>query len=151
MPQKKNKEITIKEFADRMAYDCIFNIYSDVALSTNSYLPTVADIPRNIGTNAVDYGDDVSTVTASTTYASIASEHSFSNNAELEMQSNGKTRPIRRRCRAVGCPKPTGKMCYHPRCRCFQYPSPKGLVRGVFYCTEHFYIHYDAIAAGTGV
>jgi hypothetical protein len=147
MPQKLNKEMPMKEFADRLAYDCIYNCCSDI-VSFNGYLPTEEDIPNTVS-NGGD--DDISTVTQSTTYTSIAAEHVFRDNPELELQTNGKTRPIRRHCRAIGCRKTTQKMCHHPRCLCFQYPSPKGLMRSVFYCPEHYYIHFDAIAAETGV
>jgi hypothetical protein len=154
MPQKKNKELPIKEFADRLAYDCIHNPHSDV-VSFNGYLQIEDEIPRTVG----GAQDDISTVTtptattaSSTTAAlsltTIMSCHPFKNNPELEPIKDGKTRPIRRRCKAVGCNKLTPKMCFERSCLEYSYSAPGGVVFGIFYCPEHYCVHYDNILTG---
>jgi hypothetical protein len=148
MPLKRS-DITIKEFADRLAYDCIHNTYSDVT-GFNGYL-AVDSVPAAIGGRQ----SDVSSVTAFTTAtaATVALEHPFRSNPELEPDKGDgkKPRAIRRVCKAIGCKKTYHKMCFHRDCLNHQYMAPKGLVCGVFYCPEHYYMHYDAIMRGTGV
>jgi hypothetical protein len=151
MPPKRGEHITIKEFADGMAYDCIYNPYSTVAGSTNGYIPVEEDsVPRTIGGRQ----SDVSNVTDPTarrahSIADIALEHPFENNPEREQGGQG--RPIRRVCKAFKCKRTYHKQCFHRECLQHEYMSPQGIMRGVFYCQEHMYLHYLAIQNGTGV
>ena len=161
MPAKKNKKtegdtITIKDFADRMAYDCIHNTYSDVA-SFNGYIPAIiedeeAALPRMVGGRQ----SDVSNVTEPTLrrpIADIALEHPFRDNPELERDKGDgtKPRPIRRVCKAERCKKTYHKQCFNRECLDHRYMSSKGWVYGVFYCQQHMYLHYEAVQSGTGV
>jgi hypothetical protein len=145
LPLKKHKEITVKEFADRMAYDCIKNCHSNSA-AFNGHIP-VSGLPPTVGVGGQQDGDedDISTVTAPTTNTSIMSEHVFQKNHEFELMKSGKSRPKRRVCRAPGCRKEMHFRCSHPRCEQFRYSSSHGWVYGVFYCTDHFGIHYQNI------
>jgi hypothetical protein len=155
MPSKKDKEITIKEFADRMAYECIHNTHSTIA-SFNGYLPVpeeeIHDVPRIVqGTTGRE--DDVSTVTAATTvnFATVMAQHPFKDNPELEEDSNNKMRPKRRRCPACtteGRRRLTPKTCFHPHCRDHKYWSGGKWVYGVFYCPEHYHCHYAKVFEG---
>jgi hypothetical protein len=155
MPLKKDKEITIKDFSDRMAYDCIYNCYSD-SIGFNSYLATAEDdiesnIPRTVGGRR----SDVSSVTEAEvrSIADIAVDHPFRDNPEREKDTpDGKQgRPIRRTCRALDCKRMPQWMCFNRQCLQHQYMAPKGLVRGVFYCELHQYLHYLAIQSGSGI
>jgi hypothetical protein len=122
MPNKNSKEITIKEFADRMAHDCTYNSHSSDA-SFNGYLPvtTEAGVPQSVHAGLQD---DVSTMTATTSdpidLASIMAQHPFKDNPELE-EHDGKMRSKRRRCSGActveGRRKLTTKTCFHPRCQ----------------------------------
>jgi hypothetical protein len=163
MPDKK-KAITIKDFADRMAYDCIHNCYSDT-VTLNGYLPasTAADdIPRNVGGRQ----SDVSNITeppVAPTAATVMSAHPFKDNTEMEpLDAKGKTRPIRRRCpacaddnrkKAPGEKKKnhlTQKKCFHPQCLERRYKAGGKWVFGVFYCPEHYHVHYGNVLEGNG-
>jgi hypothetical protein len=87
--------MAIKEFTDRMAYDCIHNCHTDIA-SINGYIATIEDVPLTIGGNQA--GDDVSALSAPTTASTVALEHPFKDNPELEApDNNGKQRSKRRR------------------------------------------------------
>jgi hypothetical protein len=143
-------EISIKDFADCMAYDCIYNCHSKSSPGGNAYLPTADDVPCY----AVGGGrqSDVSSVTAPTTTAAtltaVMAEHPFKNNPEREQ--GGKGRPCRRVCRAEGCNATYHKQCFHRQCLQFKYMSSHGWVKGVFYCPEHFHLHYTAVLEGNG-
>jgi hypothetical protein len=143
-----DREITIKAFADCMAYDCIYNCLSDSSTGGNAYLPTDDDVPRTVGGRQ----SDVSTVTAATTSAAtltaVMAEHPFKDNPEREQ--GGRGRPIRRKCKAEGCKKTYHKQCFHRQCLQFKYMSAHGWVRGVFYCPEHFNCHYAAVLEDNG-
>jgi hypothetical protein len=151
LPHRKCKELPLKEFADRVAYDCVYNPYSDVP-SLNGYLPVVED-DETVPPASVVGGrqSDVSNVTDPTELMNpraVMEAHPFNSNAEREQGGTG--RPIRRICKAPGCKKPTPKMCYHRQCLQFSYMSSHGLVRGVFYCPVHQYMHYAAVLVGNG-
>jgi hypothetical protein len=139
----KADDVTIKLFADRIAYDCIQNAYSD-DLSFNGYLPATEDVPQTVGGGRQS---DVSSVTAPTTapvcIATVMAEHPFQNNPEREQGGVG--RPIRRVCRADGCDVTYHKQCFHPQCRRFRYKASRGWVYGVFYCPDHYHCHYAAV------
>jgi hypothetical protein len=143
------KPITIKEFADCLAHDCIYNPHSDVA-ALNTYLAIstdAIDTPRP----AVETGgrqSDVSSVTEATTTVNVFIEHPFNKNPEREQ--GGKGRPIRRHCKFPGCSKTTALMCFNRRCLQYSYECSHGTVFGVFYCTEHQYNHYERVLEGTG-
>jgi hypothetical protein len=161
MPKKRDKEMAIKEFTDRMAYDCIHNCHTDIA-SINGYIATIEDVPLTIGGNQA--GDDVSALSAPTTASTVALEHPFKDNPELEApDNNGKQRPKRRRCRvcteenktkaALGekTKSPlTSKMCFHLQCLERRYYVSGRWVYGVFYCPEHYQYHYAAVLEGNG-
>jgi hypothetical protein len=158
MPLKKDKEITIKDFADCMAMDCLVNDYTTAASSVNGFIATEDDVavPRTIGTgNGIP--DDLSTVTTPTALASEASvvaSHMFKDNPELEEYADGKFRPMRRRCPACSAilkkRNPTSKTCFHPACRQRRYWVAGRYLYGVFYCPEHYQVHYQAILQGEG-
>jgi hypothetical protein len=155
MPEKHNKVISIKDFVGRMAYDCIHNPYSNVAISVNAYLATELvgdnDVPRTVLGAAGD-ADDVSTVTAPTTNTNVMAEHVFIKNYELEhYKVNGepKTRPKRRVCRAEGCSLERGWRCSNTRCESFRYSCGHGIKSGVFYCPQHFGIHFQNVLNDT--
>jgi hypothetical protein len=91
--KKNSNGISIKEFADRLAYDCFYNAHSDIAASSNSYLPTTTlegeggRVPQTVGGRQ----SDVSAVTAPTAiltpvqaYAAAVASHPFKNNPERE-------------------------------------------------------------------
>jgi hypothetical protein len=163
MPLKKHKELPIKEFADQMSYDCIYNKKSSI-FAFNGYLPANnADV---MPLDVVGGGrqSNVSTLTAPTATSNPIAGHEFKDNPELEaVGSTGKTRPKRRRCpicteenkrrEAHGEKKKTHlthKMCFHPSCRERRYWVSGRYVYGVFYCPEHFQHHFNAILEGKG-
>jgi hypothetical protein len=145
----KKKDITMKDFAARMAYDCIYNCHSDIPGSTNGYLATEEDdssIDPDAPTRTVVGGrqSDVSTVTAPTTSTSVMAEHVFQKNHELEYPKEAKPRPIRRGCRQCG--KQIHWRCSHRRCESFVwYKCSHGWVCGVFYCPQHYHVHYHNV------
>jgi hypothetical protein len=145
------KDVTIKDFADQMAYDCIYNAHSDTASTTNAFLATAADdLPRTVGGRQ----SDVSSITApslAVTAASIMAAHAWKSNPELEYPRDAAPRPIRRVCLEAGCNKKTPKCCSNRACENYTYPSPRGLMRGVFYCSDHQYKHIERQLNGTGV
>jgi hypothetical protein len=135
MPLKKHKEITLKEFADRIAFDCIYNSYPNT-VSINGYLPSVEDdvVPQTV--RGPD-DDTISTVTAPTSHTSVADDHVFIKNYELEhytVKGEPKARPKRRACRAEGCSFPSPWRCSNQRCERFRYKCGAGYKYGVFYC-----------------
>jgi hypothetical protein len=144
----KKKELTIKEFAGRLAYDCINNCHSDT-IGSNCYLPVddKDSVPAAVGGRQ----SDVSAVTeavAALSVAELMAEHSFKNNTEREQEGTG--RPIRRHCRADGCTKTYHKKCFHPQCLKFKYKTSKGWVKGVFYCPDHYHVHYGEVLKADG-
>jgi hypothetical protein len=167
MPLKKHKELPIKVFADRMAYDCIHNAHSNnIGVSTNGYLPIGNDVPQTIGGRQSDVSnltDPPSVVLTLPAPASLLDGHVFKDNPELEApDKEGKTRPKRRRCpacteenkkKAAGAKKKTPlthKMCFHPACQERRYWVSGKWVYGVFYCPEHFQCHFAAVLQGNG-
>jgi hypothetical protein len=159
MPAKKH--ITIKEFADRIAYDCMYNCYSDT-VSSNGYLaPVDDDVPRTVGGGRQS---DVSNITEPVLNAAVVmAEHPFRDNPEMEpLDAKGNTRPIRRRCpacaeenkkKAAGEKRKnslTHKKCFHKQCLERRYKAGGKWVYGVFYCPEHYHCHYAAVLDGSG-
>jgi hypothetical protein len=157
MPNKKDKEIPIKEFNDRMSYDCIHNCHSETA-SVNGYIAPEDDVPQSVG----GWQSDVSSITEPIDPVSLLDRHVFKDNPELDPpDANGKQRPKRRRCPGCteynkGKPKEerrnplTTKMCFHPQCLQRRYWAGGNWVYGVFYCPEHSQSHYTAILEGRG-
>jgi hypothetical protein len=148
MPVKRD-DITIKDFADRIAFDCINNEHSDI-YAINGYLATPEDTV--IAVSVEGENDDVSTVTAPTTNTSVMEEHAFVKNHELEyytVQGEQKSRPKRRVCRAPGCSIERHWRCSNPRCESFQYTCGSGMKSGVFYCPQHFGIHFQNVLNDT--
>jgi hypothetical protein len=147
MPLKKHKEMTIMEFADRLAHDSIFNSHSD-CYGFNWYLATAEDeddpqaipVPPAVGGRQ----SDVSALTAPTVVD--LSAHVFKDNPEREQGGIG--RPIRRTCRADGCGKKYHKMCFNPSCVREPYSTAHGVRYGVFYCSEHMGMHYTNLQNG---
>jgi hypothetical protein len=148
LTEKKHKELSIKGFADRMTYDCIYNSYSDIA-SLNGFLRTADEAVPNTVAGEASNADDVSAVTAPTTNTSVMADHSFVKNYDMERMANGKSRPKRRVCRADGCSKEQHFRCSNPRCERFNYKCGAGRKYGVFYCTEHFGIHFQHVLNDT--
>jgi hypothetical protein len=162
MPLKKHKEITIKDFADGMAYDCIKNCFSST-MSFNGYLASIDDVvPQTVSHGRPSDVSDITSATATLSMDPLAG-HVFKDNPELEQpDNNGKTRPKRRRCpvctqenkkKAPGERKKnplTHKMCFHPQCLERRYYTGGKSAYGVFYCPEHFQCHFTAILEGKG-
>jgi hypothetical protein len=159
MPHKRDKEMTINEFADRVAYDCIHNPYLNVAFF-NGYIPAADDVPRNVGGGRQSDVSNVTepTATVAPTAVTVMSEHLFKDNPEMEpFDAKGKTRPMRRRCpacteenkrKAPGEKKKsplTHKRCFHKACFDRRYQAGGKWVTGVFYCPDHYHCHYAAI------
>jgi hypothetical protein len=147
--KKKHKELPIKEFADRMAYDCIYNAYSDTA-SLNGYLATAEDddgVPLIAGGRQ----SDVSNITEPTINASVGVEHQWKKTPELECPVDKAPRPIRRICFAQGCTVKTHWLCSNRQCERYRYSTSRGIKYGVFYCPQHQYMHHENILNGTGV
>jgi hypothetical protein len=146
MPQKRNKEIAIKAFADRMAYDCIKNPHSNSS-SLNGYLPVTENdgVPNTVGGGRQS---DISSITEAATAVNVFAEHPFKPNPEREQGGIG--RPIRRVCKFPKCSKTIHFMCFHRVCLEHEYVSPHGIVKGVFYCSEHQYKHYERVLEGNG-
>jgi hypothetical protein len=153
MPNKKDKEMPIKDFADCIAYDCINNCHSSHAF-VNGYLPAPDDstLPRMVGGGVQD---DVSTVTAPTAtltpaqaYAEAVASHPFRDNPEREQAGVG--RPKRRVCKVENCGGKYHQMCFHPACMNHEYMTPHGTRAGVFYCKEHQHIHHERVLEGNG-
>ena len=159
---KKHKEITIKDFSNRLSYDCIHNAHSSFIASSNGYLRVEGtDVPL---TTIGGEQDDISTMTGSTTptTASSIAGHLFKDNPELDPPDvKGNQRPKRRRC--PGCTEYnkgkskeerrnplTAKMCFHPQCLERRYFTAGRYAYGVFYCPEHFQHHINAILDGNG-
>jgi hypothetical protein len=148
-----DKEITVKEFADRMAYDCLYNCHS-ASIGGNAYLvATGDDVPNAVGGGRQSDVSNITepttaTTTAVATVANVMSEHPFKDNPEREQGGTG--RPKRRVCRAEGCEKTYHKQCFHRQCLQFKYMSSQGWVRGVFYCPDHYHCHYAAVLEGNG-
>ena len=144
------KPITIKEFADSLSADCIYNPYSDTA-TVNSFLAIGGNEqalpPAEVGGGRQS---DVSAVTeaSTSTTVNVLIEHPFNNNPEREQSGNG--RPIRRHCKFPSCSKTTAKMCFNRGCLQHSYESSHGSVFGVFYCTDHQYKHYERVLEGNG-
>jgi hypothetical protein len=164
MPAEKNKDtsIPIKDFADRMSYDCIHNCYSDT-VTLNGYIPSDDDVPQTIVGGRQSDVSNLTEPTATNSASSVMAEHPFKDNPEMEpLDAKGKTPPIRRRCpvcadenkkKAPGEKKKnplTHKMCFHPQCLERRYKAGGKWVYGVFYCPEHYHVHYAAILEGNG-
>jgi hypothetical protein len=84
--------------------------------------------------------------------ATVIAEHQFKNNPELEpVDDDGKTRPMRRRCPACadeGKKKLTPKRCFHKQCFDHRYKAGGKWVTGIFYCPDHYNVHYSAVLNG---
>lgn len=136
---KKVTDISIIQFADRLAFDCIHNSYSDD--------PTVAvgnlnlSAPEGPPILTVDVSDEddaranlVSPVTVASTIEDLAESHKKIVNPEK--MSDGRAR--RRVCRVDGCKKESQWLCGHPICRNRSYNPNGRSVKGMFYCNDHW-------------
>jgi hypothetical protein len=154
MPVKK-RDITIKDFADQMAYDCIKNCHSD-CFTPNGYLRIAEDdndisdsVPNFIGGGRPS---DISSVTEAMSCLSVSTimaAHPFRDNPDREQGGTGRPM-IRRHCRADDCRKTFHKMCFQGQCSEFRYKTSKGWVRGVFYCPDHYHVHYSQVLQNNG-
>ena len=139
-PAKKTTRI--KEFADRLAWDCIHNKLS--TSTSNAFLSI--DVPRDV---TVPSEVSVCSPVTVASFDSIFAEHKFVDNELLETARDGSTRPQRRTCRATGCRKFMAKHCDHYSCRSFKYNVNGSDKYGVFYCAEHMHVHHAAVAKGS--
>ena len=81
----------------------------------------------------------------------IPRKHVSMKNPELEPTPDdrtGKCRPRRRTCRYPGCKRMTHLMCSHPDCRHHEFNSNGRVVRGVFFCPQHWSDHVCDMISG---
>ena len=150
---ERKKEITICEFADRLASDCIHNELSDIAGGSylaaaktaavgDGGLPLSVNIPRGDGDGMP--APQLSPVTVASS-ASLLEGHSI---VETEEKTKKGDRKQRRTCRAPDCRKKTLFMCGHRQCRKDPQDLNGKIVYGVYYCPTCFHTHTSNVLKG---
>ena len=142
VPAIAKKTVTLVEFADRLAYDCIYNRLSTVSGGGQSLLSMVVDVTVD---TAVE--PQVSPLTVAS-FESIVVDHQFVDNTEMEHPKNAKPRPKRRTCNYGDCKKQTQELCDNYKCRARHYNVNGKDVYGYFFCSKHQHSHWSDIAAG---
>lgn len=145
------KEMHILDFADRVAFDCIYNELNDMAGYSNitedaRTLPAVPLMSTVVVTSAFHHtGEPVisplsNASSSSQTALSAISEHCLIENPEFEAGLSQRRK--RRTCRHAGCKQKTSMMCSNEVCRRIQMKSSHDNISfGSFFCRKHFHEH----------
>jgi hypothetical protein len=131
-------KMTIIEYADRLAYDCIYNLEQEEV--DNSFIPLGLTVDASVD---VDRPAEVSPLTVRTvssseiSVAAIYKEHFFKRNPDKSKDGKSK----RRTCRTEGCKETTSWMCCNRFCKSVIYNTNGLNKKGLFYCEDHWDLH----------
>jgi hypothetical protein len=124
------KEMPLVDFADRAAFDCIYNELNDRAgysnIAEDAHTPPVPLVSTAVVTSSFHAGEPavspLSNATSSSQTALTAiSEHLLIENPEFEAGLSQRRK--RRTCRHAGCKQKTSMMCSNEVCRRVQTKS----------------------------
>ena len=142
LPEKRGN-VTLREFADRMAYDLINNMYSSDLKNNRSLVDLVVEVDAE-----VDPQEVLSPLTVSS-FDSIVDAHAFVKNEEMmEVKPGENPRPKRRICSEPGCNKYRHFLCGNYKCRFRKYTVGNEVLYGWFYCQDHWISHWKDVASG---
>jgi hypothetical protein len=144
----RQTDITILQFADRMAADLCRNM--ETTSKTGNLNITCPSNDDDLPIAEVNAGNrrpaEISPVSVFSIDSTV-DDHHFKDNSDREDEGCG--RPKRRTCRAPGCRKATQKKCQHPICRNFTYRVNSKVTKGVFYCPDHWKEHHKEVHSGS--